>query len=305
MSGCTSCGSITLFKGKDGRGIVSYVWTSNSGGFPQGTAGTTDTYTITYTDGTTSTTVVTNGANGAAGAAGAPGVAGTDGVFGGYSGEWEYDNAIAVGTGSGEFRFNNVTPASVTKLYINEVNGVAANMAAFLASFDNSGNFGLIRVSKKDNSATFWMGSVTAVADLGSEHDISVSYITSNGTFTDEDDVVISFVNNGASPTKGYSVYTALMSQSGTTAPTSTVLGTNEIGAIVWSYIGVGTYRGTLVGAFTANKTWLMLQDDFGSGLDSRIFRVSDDVIEIDTQLAGVPGNGAMNGHALEIRVYD
>ena len=47
--------------GPQGNGIVSTLWTSNSGGQPQGTVGTTDTYTITYTDATTNTFTVTNG----------------------------------------------------------------------------------------------------------------------------------------------------------------------------------------------------------------------------------------------------
>jgi hypothetical protein len=75
---CNSCSNITLpgvvgpagaagtagAPGVDGNGIVSTSWTSNSGGDPQGTQGTTDTYTITYDDATTSTFLVTNGANG-------------------------------------------------------------------------------------------------------------------------------------------------------------------------------------------------------------------------------------------------
>lgn len=44
------------------------------------TEGLVDTYTITYTDGTTTTFSVTNGANGADGAQGAAGAAGQDGV---------------------------------------------------------------------------------------------------------------------------------------------------------------------------------------------------------------------------------
>lgn len=52
--------------GEDGRGIEGIVKTS--------TAGLVDTYTITYTDATTSTFNVTNGANGAQGAQGADGV---------------------------------------------------------------------------------------------------------------------------------------------------------------------------------------------------------------------------------------
>lgn len=50
--------------GPTGVGITSIVWTSNSGGQPQGTEGTTDTYTITLSDASTYNFVVTNGADG-------------------------------------------------------------------------------------------------------------------------------------------------------------------------------------------------------------------------------------------------
>ncbi len=53
--------------GVDGRGIVSVEWTSNSGGGSQGDPGTVDTYTITYTDATTSTFTVSNGEDGTVG----------------------------------------------------------------------------------------------------------------------------------------------------------------------------------------------------------------------------------------------
>ena len=57
--------------GTDGNGIASITKT--------GTAGLVDTYTITYTDNTTSTFTVTNGADGSPGAPGTPGTNGTDG----------------------------------------------------------------------------------------------------------------------------------------------------------------------------------------------------------------------------------
>ena len=55
------------FDGADGRGITSITRTSGNGA-----AGTTDTYTITYTDNTTSTFRVRNGADGAKGDKGDP-----------------------------------------------------------------------------------------------------------------------------------------------------------------------------------------------------------------------------------------
>ena len=49
-------------------------------------------------------------------------------------------------------------------------------------------------------------------------------------------------------------VYKALMTQTGMTAPTVTVL-INYIGNIVWSFTSSGIYTGTLAGKFLANKT--------------------------------------------------
>src|SRR3972149_5869555 len=54
-----------------------------------------------------------------------------------------------------------------------------------------------------------------------------------------------------------YKVYVALLTQAGIAAPAATIIGENTIGAIVWTRAGVGNYLGTLLGAFTATKTWL------------------------------------------------
>ena len=56
---------LDYMKGEDGKGISSVVRTSGNGA-----AGTVDTYTITYTDNTTSTFTVRNGANGSSGSDG-------------------------------------------------------------------------------------------------------------------------------------------------------------------------------------------------------------------------------------------
>jgi hypothetical protein len=75
-NGCGGDGGGEGTPGKDGRGIVSIERTSGDG-----SPGTKDTYTITYTDGTTSTFTVTNGKNGKDGEPGKAGktpVKGTD-----------------------------------------------------------------------------------------------------------------------------------------------------------------------------------------------------------------------------------
>lgn len=70
-------GAINGIKGDDGRGIVSIIRTSGNGA-----AGSTDTYTITYSDKTTSTFPVYNGKDGAMGAKGDTGATGAKGADG-------------------------------------------------------------------------------------------------------------------------------------------------------------------------------------------------------------------------------
>lgn len=53
----------------------------------------------------------------------------------------------------------------------------------------------------------------------------------------------------------GTKVYAANLNQSGTSAPSVVVLANTLSGPIVWTRTGVDNYRGTLSGAFTANKT--------------------------------------------------
>ena len=57
-----------------------------------------------------------------------------------------------------------------------------------------------------------------------------------------------------------YKKYIATISQTGTSAPTVTVL-ENTIGDIVWTRTTNGDYRGTLTGAFPIDKTYLMLSN--------------------------------------------
>ena len=104
----------------------------------------------------------------------------------------------------------------------------------------------------------------------------------------------------------GYLVYTALLTQSGTNAPVATVLENTLGGAIVWSYIGNGSYDGTLSGAFTANKTIGLLSSiNFNSS--AKLTRTSNDVVNLFVQnegSGGAPADNLLTATILEIRVY-
>lgn len=73
--GTTSSDDWIISTGREGNGIASIARTSGTGA-----AGSTDTYTVTYTDTTTTTFTVVNGSNGTNGIDGTDGVDGTDGI---------------------------------------------------------------------------------------------------------------------------------------------------------------------------------------------------------------------------------
>lgn len=123
-----------------------------------------------------------------------------------------------------------------------------------------------------------------------------------------------------SSSSLGYKVYAALISQAGIADPVVTVLGTNTIGAIVWTRTSAGLYFGTLAGAFVANKTGLV-PGSVNQGITNQdsisnltFERASVNQVRIQsarvTGLNGVDpafidlGDDLINEFFIEIRVY-
>ena len=103
---------------------------------------------------------------------------------------------------------------------------------------------------------------------------------------------------------KPYKVYTALLSQSGTSAPVATVLENTLGGTVVWSYVSIGQYRGTLTGAFLSNKTVVFLTNVYGKYFLTG-GRENDNSVMIGTQAPnGGSTNGDLSNSSIEIRVY-
>ena len=102
-----------------------------------------------------------------------------------------------------------------------------------------------------------------------------------------------------------YKSYVALISQSGTAAPSITIL-ENTIGDIVWTRFALGDYRGTLTGAFPSGKV-VCLSNQIDMLTMTIIQRKNDNVISINT---GTPAtttiaDSILNNTSIEIRVYN
>lgn len=127
-------------------------------------------------------------------------------------------------------------------------------------------------------------------------------------------------INPAGSSTASYKVYSALITQSLTNAPTATVFENTLGGTIVWTRNGLGDYSGTLTGAFPAAKTFLLGFNqttpasnvvhvgsavEIGAGALHYYYlqRISDDVIGL-LSTNGVDAEDLNNNVFIEIRVY-
>lgn len=101
-------------------------------------------------------------------------------------------------------------------------------------------------------------------------------------------------------------IYTALISATAGNDPTVTVLGTNEVGSVVWTRNSSGNYTGTLSGAFTANKTWVVIQRGSGTTgfINGWIFNSSANTINIQTFDNVGNSVDSFDNIAFEVRVY-
>ena len=115
----------------------------------------------------------------------------------------------------------------------------------------------------------------------------------------------------GVSP---YKIYVALLTQTGSSAPTAEVL-ENSIGEIVWARSTNGTYTATLAGAFTASKTVVLMGTETASpsaGLYNtpKAVKTSADIITVLTSRLDVAGGAVgivddiLSATEIEIRVY-
>ena len=110
------------------------------------------------------------------------------------------------------------------------------------------------------------------------------------------------------SATSKYAVYSALISQTSTDAPTAIVLENTLGGTVSWSYDSEGHYSGTLTGAFTTGKTFITTAG--GSELNACTFTncswlTSNEFLLHCINVTGATySDGLMLNTPLEIRVY-
>lgn len=107
----------------------------------------------------------------------------------------------------------------------------------------------------------------------------------------------------------GYKEYEGFVTQTGTAAPSSTVLTNTLGGTLVWTYTGVGIYTGTLVGAFPVAKTVAacgFIDCSTGDATYS-LKRSSDDAVLLKTysDTDSTAANAVLIATPIRFRVYN
>ena len=98
-----------------------------------------------------------------------------------------------------------------------------------------------------------------------------------------------------------YTVYTALLTQTGTNAPVATLLQNNTGKTFTWARTGSGTYTITASSnAFTSNKTIVFYNlGEYAASSRYPWVRTSDTVVTLS-----LGGDGRITNGAFEIRIY-
>ena len=122
---------------------------------------------------------------------------------GGDSAMFQYSTTTTdADPGAGKFRLNNATISSATEMYIDDLEFNGTDVSAWVQSWDdvsgNDTNRGRIRISKANTLDTWMVFKVTgAITDASGYTKVSLVYIDTAGTFTDDDKVFISFTASG------------------------------------------------------------------------------------------------------------
>jgi hypothetical protein len=191
-------------------------------------------------------------------------------------------NTMLIGRG------NSTLPKTNTHYIGSTVNGLA---------FSNSFDIGFLVSNPTDGRFSPMLIKNTGV--------VNISKLAGTGTRTVVADASGNLTATTTPAYVGYKVYTALLTQTGTTAPVATVLDNTLGGTVVFTRSSVGIYIGTLTGAFVAGKTiTLGVASTHPSFLAMN--RVTNDTFSIATENSGgTLTDSLLNGTSIEIRVYN
>ena len=160
------------------------------------------------------------------------------------------------------------------------------------------------------------MYSFSAITDVEMHHNPNEGRVIINENFRQMISGVTESVNSitgNTGTTSTYKVYSALLTQTGITAPTATVLENTLTGTPVWAYDSVGNYSATLNGAFVTNKTAVIIGKNTAlssvfitpADIIADVWYTGEDQIYVNSVNGTTAIDGVLNKLFIEIRVYN
>jgi hypothetical protein len=101
--------------------------------------------------------------------------------------------------GNTYIRLNNSTNSSATKLAIDDVNAASVDIHPYLQTIDDSTSTikGHVKISLKSDSNTFALYTISGLTDNATWFEVDIAYVSGSGSFTDEDDLILTFARTG------------------------------------------------------------------------------------------------------------
>ena len=172
------------------------------------------------------------------GSRGEQGIQGTDGIDAGYAYQWS--TSTSGDPGSGKIAGNNATIASITQLAVSETDRVGNPMAAILATWDDStsSDKAVVTIKKESAAASTDLHEFKitgAGTDAGSYWTFPVTYVATNGTISNGNDVAVQPVR------VGYKGDAGPTGPTGATGPTGPAGGSGIATVVDHGAVGNGT----------------------------------------------------------------
>ncbi|MCB1713598.1 MAG: hypothetical protein KDK05_00505 [Candidatus Competibacteraceae bacterium] len=174
------------------------------------------------------------GVQGDTGSQGVQGDTGAQGIFGGNSVNYNFSTSTTNSDpGSGNLRYNNATPASVTAIYIDDQDANAVDIQAWLRTLDDSSSTvkGVLRLFKEDDAAVFAIYNLTAVTENTGYFTLTVTAVDDDGTFSNADSIVLTFNRTGDQGDTGATGSTGPQGDTGATGSTGSQGDTGATGS--------------------------------------------------------------------------
>ena len=240
---------------------------------------------------------------GANGTNGTNGTNGVDGLYGGWSSMWKYEKSTGDHPGVKTIRLENGTPQLVNYIYVNINNAYGLDIPDFLASFDNTGNFGWIRLFVEHDSSKFSYYKMTSIdTTLYGSTVVKIGVTWVDGTsalsspFSDDDNVVMTFTPAFAVVADGKSTVavTILLDGIDTLISGSSTAALAAGTYLFWGTANIGIAGGALEGAevscqFNVNASPVGSASvvEFLSGAAAQSVKMSASLLEKITVTAG------------------